>query len=85
VNFNNYTLDRFEGDYAIFLKRPEETDQLLIQRSEIDIPVKEGDIVRIGDDGENYKFEVLEQDTLNKRIRVKNMIDELKNKNELSE
>ncbi|RKQ15654.1 DUF3006 family protein [Ureibacillus endophyticus] len=44
---NLYTLDRFELDYAIFLKRPEETDQLLIHRSEILTPIKEGDIVQI--------------------------------------
>lgn len=51
---NAYTLDRFEGMYAIFLKRPEETDQLLIHRSEIATPVKVGDIVEIIDNGENY-------------------------------
>ena len=59
MNFNNYTLDRFEGDYAIFLKRPEEIDQLLIHRTEIDVPVKEGDIVQITDDGEKYTFKAV--------------------------
>lgn len=56
---NIYTLDRFEVDYAIFLKRPEETDQLLIHRSEILTPLKEGDIVQIHDTGEEYEIQLL--------------------------
>ncbi|MFP3919482.1 DUF3006 domain-containing protein [Lysinibacillus telephonicus] len=83
MNFNNYTLDRFEGDYAIFLKRPEEIDQLLIHRTEIDVPVKEGDIVQITDDGEKYTFKVLKEDTKNKKASIEKMIDELKNKNKI--
>lgn len=82
MNFNNYTLDRFEGDYAIFLKRPEEIEQLLIHRTEIDVPVKEGDIVQITDDGEKYTFKVKE-DTKNKKASIEKMIDELKNKNKI--
>lgn len=83
MNFNNYTLDRFEGDYAIFLKRPEEIEQLLIHRTEIDVPVKEGDIVQITDDGEKYTFKVLKEDTKNKKASIEKMIDELKNKNKI--
>ncbi|MCP1145881.1 DUF3006 family protein [Lysinibacillus endophyticus] len=56
---NLYTLDRFELDYAIFLKRPEETDQLLIHRSEILTPIKEGDIVQIHDTGEEYEIHLV--------------------------
>ncbi len=80
MNFNNYTLDRFEGDYAIFLKQPEETDQLLIHRSDIDIQIEEGDIVQIFDNGERYEFKLLEDVTLDKKVSMKNLIEKLKNK-----
>ena len=77
---HNYTLDRFEGDYAIFLKRPEETEQLLIERSEILVTVKEGDIVRIQDDGITYHIEVLEEETLEQKQRIQNLMHQLRNK-----
>lgn len=76
---NTYTLDRFEGDYAIFLKCPEETDQLLIHRTEIDIPVNEGDIVQIMDDGEAYQITVLEEQTAHQKESIQNLLDRLKN------
>ncbi|MER1999481.1 MAG: DUF3006 family protein, partial [Lysinibacillus sp.] len=44
---NCYTLDRFEGEYAIFLKRPKEVEQLLIARTELDATITEGAIVKI--------------------------------------
>ena len=37
MSSNKYTLDRFEGDYAVFLKRPDETEQLLIHRNDIQV------------------------------------------------
>ncbi|MEK4627223.1 MAG: DUF3006 domain-containing protein [Solibacillus sp.] len=77
---HNYTLDRFEGDYAIFLKRPEETEQLLIERSEILVTVKEGDIVRIQDDGITYHIEVLEEETIEQKQRIQNLMQQLRNK-----
>ncbi|PYF06021.1 hypothetical protein BJ095_11397 [Ureibacillus chungkukjangi] len=79
VNNNAYTLDRFEGDYAIFLKRPDETDQLLIHRAKIDVPVNEGDIVQILDDGENYQITVLQEQTEAQKEKVQNLLDRLKN------
>lgn len=81
MSLNKYTLDRFEGDYAIFFKRPEETEQLLIHRSEISVEVKEGDIVQIKDNGEIYEIEVLKDETAAKKKSVKNLLEELKNKN----
>jgi hypothetical protein len=80
VKSHNYTLDRFEGDYAIFLKRPEETEQLLIERSEILVTVKEGDIVRIQDDGITYHIEVLEEETIEQKQRIQNLMQQLRNK-----
>lgn len=80
VKVNNYTLDRFEADYAIFLKRPNETEQLLIHRDDIHVPVKEGDIVSIKDDGESYEIEVLAEETKAAKDRVRNLLDQLRQK-----
>ncbi|MBD8036489.1 DUF3006 domain-containing protein [Solibacillus sp. A46] len=81
MNDNKYTLDRFEGDYAIFLKRTQETDQLLIQRDEISVEVKEGDIVEIQDDGFAYTIRLLPEETANQKQRVNNLLEQLRNKN----
>ena len=78
MNSNNYTLDRFEGGYAVFLKRPEETEQLLIHRNDIQIAVKQGDIVQISDDGQSYKIEVLEAETKAAENRVNDLLARLR-------
>ena len=78
VSSNKYTLDRFEGDYAVFLKRPDETEQLLIHRNDIQVSVKQGDIVQIDDDGESYKIEVLEAETKAAQDRVNELLARLR-------
>ncbi|MEK4387325.1 DUF3006 domain-containing protein [Solibacillus sp. FSL W7-1464] len=80
MNYNKYTLDRFDGEYAIFLKRPNETEQLLIHHTEIPSELKEGDIVHIKDDGFDYKIELLKEETENQKTRVNNLLQQLKNK-----
>ena len=78
MSSNKYTLDRFEGDYAVFLKRPDETEQLLILRNDIQVMVKQGDIVQIVDDGESYKIEVLEAETKAAQDRVNDLLARLR-------
>ena len=80
MNYNKYTLDRFDGEYAIFLKRPDETEQLLIHHTEIPTELKEGDIVSIQDDGFDYKIELLKEETANQKQRVNNLLQQLRNK-----
>ena len=77
MSLNKYTLDRFEGQYAVFLKRPDETEQLLIHRNDIQVTVKQGDIVQIDDDGESYKIEVLEAETKAAQDRVNDLLARL--------
>jgi len=81
LSLNKYTLDRFEGDYGIFLKRPEETDQLLIHRSEIGLQLTEGDLVSIRDDGERYIIRLLADETSETKKSVESILKELKNQN----
>lgn len=80
MNYHKYTLDRFDGEYAIFLKRPEETEQLLIHRSDIVVPVKEGDIVGIEDDGITYNLNVLHEETNAQKARIQQLINQLSEK-----
>ena len=78
MSSNKYTLDRFEGDYAVFLKRPDETEQLLIPRSNIQVAVKQGDIVQIDDRGDSYKIEVLEAETKAAQDRINDLLARLR-------
>lgn len=78
MSSNKYTLDRFEGDYAVFLKRPDETEQLLIPRNAIQVTVKEGDIVQIDDNGDSYKIEVLEAATKAAQDRINDLLARLR-------
>ncbi|MGN7479117.1 DUF3006 domain-containing protein [Solibacillus silvestris] len=80
MNYNKYTLDRFEGEYAIFLKHPEETEQLLIHRTEISTELKEGDVVHIQDDGFAYQIEVLHEETAKQKQNVNDLLQQLKNR-----
>ncbi|MER1959180.1 MAG: DUF3006 domain-containing protein [Solibacillus sp.] len=76
-----YTFDRFEGDYAIFLQRPEETQQLLIHRTDLAIEVKQGDIVSINDNGRTYEITVLNEETVSQKDRIANLMQQLREKN----
>lgn len=78
MSSNKYTLDRFEGDYAVFLKRPDETEQLLITRNVIQVTVKEGDIVQIDDNGDSYKIEVLAAETKAAQDRINDLLARLR-------
>ena len=78
MSSNKYTLDRFEGDYAVFLKRPDETEQLLIPRNAIQVKVKEGDIVQIDGSGDSYKIEVLEAETKAAQDRINDLLARLR-------
>lgn len=78
VSYHNYTLDRFDGDNAVFLKHPEETEQLLIHRSEIVKVLQEGDIVRIEDDGEKYQIEVVQDETNTQKEHIQQLMKQLR-------
>lgn len=81
MNSNKYTLDRFEGIYAIFLLRPYETDQLIIEKSELGVELREGDIVEITDTGYGYNIIKLDEQTATTEQRVQDLLQKLRNKN----
>lgn len=81
MNSNKYTLDRFEGIYAIFLLRPYETDQLIIEKSELGVELREGDIVEITDTGYGYNIIKLDEQKATTEQRVQDLLQKLRNKN----
>lgn len=79
MNLNKYTLDRFEGDYAVFLKYPNETESLQIHSSELNEKVKQGDIVNISVKEDRYEIESLIEETANQQEKVGLLLERLKN------
>lgn len=80
MSSTKYTLDRFEGEYAIFLKHPDETAQKLYHRTELPKEIQEGDLVLI-DDEPNYEVTILKEETNNQKERISHLKDRLQNKN----
>ncbi|MFJ8065259.1 DUF3006 domain-containing protein [Psychrobacillus sp. NPDC096426] len=79
MNSNRYTLDRVEGELAVFLKYPGETETLHIPISELDEGIKEGDIVLISIENDIYKVKRLAEETENQREKVRGLLEKLKN------
>jgi len=78
VNSNKYTLDRFEGDYAVFLKAPNETEILQIICSDLKVKLKQGDIVNISLIEDKYEIELLVEETTNQKEKVRRLLEQLK-------
>jgi len=77
-----YTLDRIEDGYAVFLKYPEEEEQLIILQSAINKPVQVGDRVLIEEIDDFYQIEILKEETEQKKAEIQNLMDRLRKKNQ---
>ncbi|ARK23331.1 hypothetical protein SporoP37_00575 [Sporosarcina sp. P37] len=75
-----YTLDRIEEGKYVFLEYPEEENQLLIQVDQVDEIFHEGDIVSISSEEQQYRIELLIDETHITREKVNNLLEKLKNK-----
>lgn len=75
-----YTLDRFEGDYAVFLKRPEEVEQLLIHRMDLTENISVGSVVSIEDNGQRYIIQKLDAETTEAEKHVSSLLAKLQEK-----
>lgn len=78
VSSIKYTLDRIEDGYAVFLKHPNEEEQLVIAMSEIAQEVQEGDRVMIEEIGDTYHIERLKEDTADKKVEIQNLMERLR-------
>lgn len=81
MNLNKYTLDRFEGDFAVFLKYPNETESLQIRCSDLKASLNQGDIVNISVIQDKYEIELLSEQTMDQKGRVSQLLEQLKKRN----
>ena len=79
MSSTKYTLDRYEGEYAIFLMAENETSQKIIHRSEMNLELAEGDIVLI-DDAPTINITLLQDETSAQKEKMSNMIERLRNR-----
>ncbi|MFJ6264009.1 DUF3006 domain-containing protein [Lysinibacillus xylanilyticus] len=82
MSLTKYTLDRIEDGYAVFLKYPEEEEQLIILQSAINKPVQVGDRVLIEEIDDFYQIEILKEETEQKKAEIQNLMDRLRKKNQ---
>ncbi|WP_252503303.1 DUF3006 domain-containing protein [Sporosarcina sp. Marseille-Q4943] len=75
-----YTLDRIDDGFYVFLKRDDESDQLIIPLEEVKVNLNEGDIVEIEKNEAGYQFHVLIEETDDMKEKVSNLLEKLKNK-----
>lgn len=80
VSSNKYTLDRIADGYAVFLKFPEEEEQLIISQSAMNKPVRVGDRVQIEEKDGIYYIEILQDETQQKRADIQSLMNRLRNK-----
>ncbi|MGG3737522.1 DUF3006 domain-containing protein [Aeribacillus pallidus] len=82
MNSIKYTIDRFEGDYAVLLQRDDETIEKIISREELGDSFVEGDILLLTFDNEGklIKVKFLKEETAKARKRVNDLLNKLKNK-----
>ncbi|XKO54765.1 DUF3006 domain-containing protein [Lysinibacillus fusiformis] len=81
MSSTKYTLDRIEDGYAVFLKYPEEEEQIIILQSALNKPVLVGDRVHIEEIDGMYHIEILREETEQKRADIQNLMDRLRHKN----
>ncbi|MGA3602141.1 DUF3006 domain-containing protein [Lysinibacillus agricola] len=82
MSLTKYTLDRIEDGYAIFLKYPEEEEQIIILQSAMNKPVQVGDRVQIEETDGIYHIEILKEETEQKKAEIQSLMDRLRRKNQ---
>ncbi|MBD8522841.1 DUF3006 domain-containing protein [Lysinibacillus sp. FSL R7-0073] len=82
MSSTKYTLDRIEDGYAVFLKYPEEEEQIIILQSAMNKPVLVGDRVQIEEIDGMYHIEILREETERKRADIQNLMDRLRHKHQ---
>jgi len=80
VSSTKYTLDRIEDGYAVFLKYPEEEEQLIILQSAMNKTVQVGDRVLIEEMDGIYQIEILKEETEQKKVEIQSLMDRLRKK-----
>ncbi|MEX3746403.1 DUF3006 domain-containing protein [Lysinibacillus xylanilyticus] len=82
MSLTKYTLDRIEDGYAVFLKYPEEEEQIIILQSAMNKPIQVGDRVQIEETDGIYHIEILKEETEQKKAEIRSLMDRLRRKNQ---
>ncbi|MFJ7733456.1 DUF3006 family protein [Lysinibacillus sp. NPDC097231] len=82
MSSTKYTLDRIEDGYAVFLKYPEEEEQMIILQSSMNKPVQVGDRVLMEEIDGIYHIEILKEETEQKKEEIQSLMDRLRRKNQ---
>lgn len=77
---NKYTLERIDDGFYVFLKRDDESEQLIIPLEEVEVKLNEGDIVEIETNESGYQFNILIEETADMKEKVSSLLQKLKNK-----
>lgn len=80
MSSNKYMLDRIEDGYAVFLKHPDEQEQVLVRVTALNKTLKEGDFVMIEEQGDIYNIEVLEDETKAQEAKIADIMKRLRNR-----
>lgn len=80
MNSTKYTLDRIEDGFAVFLKYPEEIEQVIIPITAIDQSLQAGDRVFIQEIDNTYHIDLLKEETEQKKAEVQSLMDKLRRK-----
>ena len=75
-----YTLDRIDDGFYVFLQHSKEEEELLIPASKVSVKLSEGDIVFISKTESDYLIEALEIETGIMKDKVSSLLEKLKNK-----
>ncbi|MFJ7664051.1 DUF3006 domain-containing protein [Lysinibacillus sp. NPDC097162] len=80
MNSTKYTLDRIEDGFAVFLKYPEEIEQLILPITAIDQSLQAGDRVFIQEIDNTFHIDLLKEETEQKKAEVQSLMDKLRRK-----
>lgn len=77
-----FTLERYDGEFAVLLDKKDESKQELVERSKLESYAKEGDILDVewNPDGSFKEASVLEIETEQRKSAVEDIINKLKEK-----
>jgi hypothetical protein len=78
-----YTVDRFEGKLAILLLRGDESIEINVNRNNLPVEVKEGDILELAvlEDGSVSNPKILAEETKDARKKAENLLKRILDKN----
>lgn len=74
-------MDRIEDGFAVFLKYPDEIEQVILPITAIDQSLQAGDRVFIQEIDNTYHIDLLKEETEQKKAEVQSLMDKLRRKN----